>query len=582
MSPVEIKDSRRLTGPNILWDHAGAVLEAYGPEAEVEALVSAWRRHVRAMLDAVGWPSEEPAYRHFPGGASLAISAPIDVLYSATEVNEWAVETASAEISGRETPDLEEGVSRLRREIEGERSSALLALRDAAREHDVVFFSDDHRATIGLGKGSLTFGVKELPDPGSIDWTRVSDIPVAMITGTNGKSTTVRLVGAMVRAEGLIEGYSSTDGIVVDGVTVERGDYSGPEGARAVLRNKRVEAAVLETARGGMLRRGLPIPRADAALVTNVAEDHLGEFGIHDLPSLIETKLVVRRAVGQKGVLVLNADDPGLRARGADLGVPVAWFSLDIDRSGLRRDILEGSEAAWLEGEKLVRMRNWHREEVIPVGEIPVTLNGAARHNIANALSAILVGGRLGLSLEAMAVGLRRFAASPEENPGRGNLFELNGVTALVDFAHNAHGFRSLFEMAAALPVKRRLIILGQAGDRSNASILEQVSITWKAGFDRIIIKEMEVYLRGRRKGEIPGLIEAELRRLGVGDAVIGHADCEIEAVRQALGWARPGDLLLLLVYAERKETFELLRELQKAGWRPGKPLPVETRVVTF
>jgi UDP-N-acetylmuramyl tripeptide synthase len=572
---IEIRDSRRLTGPHLIGGRAGAVLEIYGPDVEVEALAGAWRGRVRRILDAVGWAGEETAVRRFTGGASLFMSAPIDALYAACEINEWAVEAATAEVNGTGAPGMVEATRRLVREIEGERNPALLALRDAAARHRVAFLSDDDHASIGLGRGSLTFSVKEIPDPESIDWSGVGDIPLALVTGTNGKSTTVRLLASMVRAAGRTGGFSSTDGLVVGDELIEAGDYSGPEGARAILRHRDVEVAILETARGGILRRGLPVRRADAALVTNVGEDHLGEYGVNDLSTLIEAKLVVRRVVGEEGLLVLNADDPGLHARRPEPGVPTAWFSLDVNRPGLMRHVAQGGTAAWLENDLLVWKGGGGRHYgIVRVDEIPIALGGAARHNIANALAAIVVAGRFGLSNEAMAEGLRRFEGTPEENPGRGNVFRLGGVTAIVDFAHNAHGFRSLFEMAGALPARRRLILLGQAGDRTDASILEQAAITWEARPDRIIIKEMEKYLRGREKGEIPGMIESELRRLGAGDDVIGRAACEIDAVRDALAWSRPGDLLLLLVYADREETFDLLRRLLDEGWKPGDPLP--------
>jgi hypothetical protein len=292
---IEVKESRRLTGPNLLWDYPGAGLEVYGPETEVEALTVGWRRYVRDMLNAIGWSAEDVAHRRFTGGASLALSAPIDALYSATEVNEWAVEAALAEIGGREIPDLEKNAENLRQAISDEVNPSLLALRDMAVARGASFLSDDDYVSIGLGKGSMTFAVKETPSPESIDWTRVSDVPVALVTGTNGKSTTVRLLAGMVRAAGFSEGFSSTDGIVVNGEMVERGDYSGPEGARSILRNRGVEIAILETARGGILRRGLPVRRARTALVTNVGEDHLGEYGVNDLDTLIKTKLVVHR-----------------------------------------------------------------------------------------------------------------------------------------------------------------------------------------------------------------------------------------------------------------------------------------------
>ncbi len=570
---MEIRDSRRLTGPNILWDRLGAALEIYGPEAEVRAVTVAWRGHVVEMLDAVGWNQEGAACQAFKGGCRLAISAPVDALYAATEVNEWAVDAAFAEVKGREGPDFKETLSRLREEIEREQNPSMMAMKEAASAHGVTFLSDDDYVSIGLGKGSRTFSSGRIPDPGSIDWTSIHDIPVAMITGTNGKSTTVRLVASMLRSAGLREGFSSTDGVVIDGMTAESGDFSGPEGARMVLRNEQVEAAVLEIARGGILRRGLPLGKADVVLVTNVAEDHLGEYGVNDLTSMVDAKLVVRRAVGAKGCLVLNADDANLRERGRDTGVPVAWFSLDIDRAGILPHVTAGGEAAWLEGGVLVWFREGRKSPILSVEEIPIAAGGIARYNVANAMAAMLVGGHLGLGDDALAGGLRSFSGTSDENPGRGNVFEINGVTAIVDFAHNAHGFRALFETAEGIPAARRLVILGQAGDRSDSSIMEQVRVTWEAGFDRIIIKEMEAYLRGRKKGEVPRLIESELRRLGATSGQIGRAGCEIDAVRQALRWSRPGDLLLLLVYAERSETFDLLNRLRDSRWRPGDQL---------
>lgn len=575
MTEIEVKDSRRLTGPNLLWDRAGAGLEVFGPDEVVEPLISSWRKQARRMLDAVGWKTEDVATRRFPGGATLALSAPMDALYSATEINEWAVEAARAVVEGeRLDSGFDEEASRIREEIAGEINPPLSALQAAASDHGVSFLCDDEYASIGLGKGSLTFPVHEIPDPESIDWSRIHDIPLALITGTNGKSTTVRLLASISRAHGMAEGFSSTDGIIIDAEIVEQGDYSGPEGARCVLRNQNVEVAILEIARGGILRRGLPVRHADVALVTNVAEDHLGEYGVTDLAALVETKLIVHRAIGPDGLLVLCADDSGLRARGKTPGVPTAWFSLDSGRSNLMELLGDGGEVAWVEDGFLVRSRGVNLERIVQVDEIPITLGGAARHNIANALAAVLVAGKLNIPAAAISLGLKSFDGTPQENPGRGNVFELGGVTAIVDFAHNAHGFRSLFEMADALPARRWLVLFGQAGDRTDASILEQVAITWKAHPDRVIIKEMDAYLRGREKGEVTGLIESELRRLGAGDDMIGRADSEIEAVRQSLQWARPGDLLLLLVYSERKETFELLQHLQEIGWRPGERLP--------
>ena len=311
---MEVRDSRRLTGPNILTDGPGAVLdiafEAEDDAADSAAAIDAWRRWLRRILTAVGWEDARDFDRTFPGGASLAFRAPIDALYAATEVNEWAWEAAGIELDGAATPDLDEAVERLRRTIADEVSPKLLALRDAAREHDVAFLSDDDHTSVGLGAGSRTWPVDGLPDPEQVPWDEIYDIKVGLVTGTNGKTTTVRLLGAIIRAAGAVPGLSSTDWIAAGDDILDRGDYSGPGGARRVLRDPRVECAILETARGGMLRRGLAVDASDVALITNVAEDHLGEFGIHDLDALAACKFIVAKGARR---LVLNADDPVAR-----------------------------------------------------------------------------------------------------------------------------------------------------------------------------------------------------------------------------------------------------------------------------
>jgi UDP-N-acetylmuramyl tripeptide synthase len=565
-----MRDSRRLTGPNLIWERPGAILDAACPDDKVDALIDAWEDRARRILDSVGWESERVSARRFAGGASLVISAPVDALYAATEVNEWAFEAARA----RTAPDLREGAARLRQLIQNERNPALLALSAAATERGVAFLSDDEEVSVGLGRGSRTWPVSDIPSPSEVDWTAVSDIPVALITGTNGKSTTVRLLASIARESGKVAGMTCTDGIEVGDELVDKGDYSGPAGARAVLRDRRVEVALLETARGGILRRGLGVRRATAALVTNVGEDHLGEFGVADFQSLVDTKLVVRRAIGPGGRLVLNAEDPALLARGKEIDLPVAWFSTRSLPGELTGSAGDAGNAAFVEEGKMILRRQGQQEILAEVEEIPASLGGAARHNVSNALAAALVADALGSTTQEIAAGLKAFTSDPARNPGRGNLFDLGGALVMIDFAHNPHGLRALFDMAAALPAKRRLVLLGQAGDRDDGSILALVRETWKARPDRILIKEMTKYLRGREPGEVAGMIEAELRRLGAGSHQMERASSEMEGVRKALAWARPGDLLLLLSHSDRSTLLKLMARLRDRGWRPGERLP--------
>ncbi len=231
-------------------------------------------------------------------------------------------------------PDFDEAVEAVRRSAAEEANDELMWLIDEAAAHGKTLLWDDDHVSVGLGRGSQTWPVRDIPD--AIDWDALHDIPVGVATGTNGKTTTVRLAMHILRAAGLNVGLSSTDWVAVNETVIDRGDWSGPGGARAVLREKNVDIAILETARGGLLRRGLGVERADAALITNISEDHLGDFGSRDLDELLEVKWIVSRAVESGGRLILNADDALLRSRAAQYTGERVWFSLEADNEVVR------------------------------------------------------------------------------------------------------------------------------------------------------------------------------------------------------------------------------------------------------
>jgi UDP-N-acetylmuramyl tripeptide synthase len=332
-----------------------------------------------------------------------------------------------------------------------------------------------------------------------------------------------------------------------------------------------VQLAVLETARGGLLRRGLSVDRAAVAVVTNVADDHLGEFGIHDLEALADVKLLVTRALRPGASAVLNGDDPRLRARGERLGAPVVWFTLEPDAPWLARHLKSGGRAALYADRALVLAEGSGRTAVARVDDVPIAVGGAARHNVANALAAVAASAALGLPHEAITRGLARFGTAEEENVGRANVMELGGVQVVVDYAHNPHGLAALAEMVAAMPARRRLVLLGQAGDRSDASIRELARAALALRPDRFVLKEMDRYLRGRRPGEVTELMADELLRAGVPPEHIGRPGDELAAVRDALAWARPGDVLLLTVHQDRPVVLALLERLRGEEWSAGE-----------
>ena len=262
---MKVHDSRRFSGINVIWDRPGAVIEVELDVGAADDAIRVWREQARRMLDAVGWADEQTSSRTVEGGVMLALSAPPDTLYAATEVNDWAWDAADAVLSGCGAPPLDEAVDRLSRAIASESNPRLRALAAAAAKRGVGFLHGEDAVTVGLGAGSRTWPEDDLPDAGDVDWPSIHDVPVALVTGTNGKSTTVRLTAAIAKAAGRCPGLCSSDWVRVGDDILESGDFSGPGGARMALRDRRTEIAVLEVARGGLMRRGLAVARADAA-----------------------------------------------------------------------------------------------------------------------------------------------------------------------------------------------------------------------------------------------------------------------------------------------------------------------------
>jgi cyanophycin synthetase len=558
----------------LLLDGPGAVLDVRIEESVRGEAVAAWERAARRFLDAVGWPDEQIRTRSFPGGVSLAFSAPLDCLYAATDLNERAWATALAELRGEKPPDFRAGVASVLDDAASQRNPPVVRLGQEAQSRGLTFLVGEDLVSVGTGTGALLWPLSEPPQPPEVDWTSAHEVPIALVTGSNGKTTVVRLLGAMLEDAGKTPGLTSTDGVTIGRELLEQGDFAGPSGARMVLRHQQVEAAVLETARGGILRRGLPVDRADVAVITNIADDHLGEFGIETLPDLADTKMVVAKVLGSQGTLVLNADDPLLVERSVKAVARLVWFSLRPDSGIVVRHVETGGTAVVLENETVVIRQGDSRTTVAPVAEIPITYSGVARHNIANVLAATAAAVGLGLDPSAIGTAVRRFGTGMDDNPGRANLLEVGGIRILLDFAHNPHGMAALVNLARTLPATHRLMLIGQAGDRSDEAIRALARASWELGLDYVIVKDMEEYLRGRAPGEVPGIMADEFMRLGLPETQLSRAEDEVSGVRTALEWARPGDLLVLAVHEDRRSVLALLDQLSAYGWRAGEALP--------
>ncbi len=529
----------------------------------------------------------------------MALAAPVDQLFTATEINEWAFCAALVEAdpvrwnqlegalieAAREAatyvpmsvafavapPVLEEpaAFSRFTTLSKIESAPRLRNLVAAANERALLHVLDETQLTLGSGAGGRTWPVDALPEVSEVPWAELRNVPAALVTGSNGKTTTVRLLAACVRAHGWRDGYNCTDGLFIQGEQIEGGDYSGPVGTRTVLRDSRVEAAILETARGGILRRGLAAERAHVAVITNISSDHFGEYGVHDLAGLADVKLVVASVVDDKGLLVLNADDPILLARAQELDCPIGWFARDYNHPTLQAHRDRGGSTSGVRDHRLVVSRNMDEQALGAIADMPLTVGGSAEYNVSNIAGAALAALKLGVSATTVAEVLARFGADPADNPGRLMRYDYRGAQVLIDYAHNPEGLSGLMSVAARLPRTGRLaVLLGQAGNRENADIERLAATAARFQPDFIVIKETEAYLRGRALGETPALIRVALLHAGVPDAALEMCSSEIGAVRRVLEWARPGDVLVMPVHDRlvRAEAIALVAQSNARG----------------
>lgn len=558
---IGLLDSRRLTGPNLFWDRPGAILDVAIEGIPADQLISAWAKEAGVLMEAVGWPAEHICSRVFDGGASLVIGAPVDVLYAACELNEVAFNRAVANLKGEPATDSSDSIKALSGLIAKERKPALLLMQTAAARHHVPFLWDDEMVSVGFGKTSRTWPVDRVPKPESVDWPAIGSVPLGIVTGTNGKSTTVRLAAEILAKAGLRAGITSTDYIRVGEQILERGDFSGPGGARTLLRHPQSEVVVLEVARGGLLRRGIGVEHADAALITNIAADHMGEYGINTLAEMSETKFIVRRALSPEAPLILNFDDPESVRMAAALDMRIIWFGRDARHPVLRRHLEKQGQAAYLSDAWLVLAEAGKTRKIVRSKDVPITFGGAARYNISNALGAMALCSILGADDEALAAGLKSFSGDAAVNPGRGNLFEKNGIRIFIDFAHNEHGLKAISDTVRALKARRNIVLMGQAGDRTDADIQAFVKAACALKPARLLSCDMPGYERGRAPFEVAGLIRQFAIAEGLPQETVTIFKSPVEGVKNALMAAQEGDCLVLLALIQRDEVLAMVRE---------------------
>lgn len=381
------------------------------------------------------------------------------------------------------------------------------------------------------------------------------------VTGTNGKTTTTRLIAHIARLAGWRTGWCSSTGVYIDGVDVLQGDYSGPSGARRVLTEPGLDLAVLETARGGILLRGLAYESNHVGVFINVSGDRLGHLGVHTVEGLARVKSVVVQVTRPEGYAVLNADDPLVLAQREVIRAQPFLISQHATNPEIIAHVGSGGRAVVVDAGNVVALHGEASTVIAPVASIPITFGGRARPMIENALCGVAACLAIGLNRDTVRRGVQSFRNSADQNPGRLNLFRAGEAMVIVDFAHNEAGLQALLDFAGTLkqPGGRIIAVIGTAGDRTDEALrgIGRIAATRS---DLVIVKGTKKYLRGRDLQELIDLYIQGIQSAGTAPAAI--EPMELPALRRALDLAQPGDVIAIMAHEQVEEIVAQLRRI--------------------
>ena len=403
-----------------------------------------------------------------------------------------------------------------------------------------------------------------------------SRVPIAAVTGTNGKTTTARMLAHIAKMAGYTPGLTTTDGVYIDGQRTVEGDMTGPVSARMVLADPTIDFAVLETARGGLLRAGMGVSEVNVGAVINVASDHLGLKGIDTLEQLAEIKRIVVEVA--EDCAVLNADDPNVLKMSAYTDAKViCYVTMNPSHPLVREHIRAGGRACALEqgvnGHMITLYDKGSHIPLLWTHLIPATLEGRALHNVQNAMIAAAMGYSMGIKLDAIRQGLRTFDTTFFQAPGRMNVFNEHPFKVIMDYAHNAHAVGMMADLAQRLDASRRIVVLAGPGDRRDQDLIE-IAGAVAGKFDHYICRRDDS-LRGRDGDEVPRILAKALREAGVADAAISLIPDEQEAIEAGLQMGKPGDLLVIFADALTRSWKQIIR-FQPDGAMPKSSKPAE------
>ncbi len=391
-------------------------------------------------------------------------------------------------------------------------------------------------------------------------------IPIIAITGTNGKTTTTRLIAHITKSAGYKVGYTTSDGVYIQNQMMMKGDCTGPLSAQFVLKDPTVDFAVLECARGGILKSGLAFQQCDIAIVTNISADHMGLGGIESMEQMAQVKAVVAETVVKHGYTILNADDDLVYAMRKTLECNVAFFSMDENNPRIKRHCKSGGLAAVFENGYVTIMKGTWKIRVQKVSEIPITYGGKALHNVMNTLPAVLATYLYrNIKVADIKLALETFIPSPTQTPGRLNLFQFKNFQFLADYAHNPAGLQLLCDFISKLDVKQKIGIISGTGDRRDEDIKEIGRISSRY-FDEIIIRQ-DKHLRGRTAENIVNLLVEGINEDQTKKIPVTIIYNEKEAIMHAYNLVKPGSLITIMcdVVAEALDLIKSLKEKEDA-----------------
>jgi cyanophycin synthetase len=400
-----------------------------------------------------------------------------------------------------------------------------------------------------------------------------SRVPIAAITGTNGKTTTSRMLAHITKMAGYTPGLTTTDGVYIDGQRTVEGDMTGPVATRMVLADPKIDIAVLEIARGGLLRAGMGVPFINVGAVLNVKSDHLGMKGIDTLAQLAEVKRILVEVA--RDCAVLNADDEHVIRMSAHTDAKhLCYVTTNPQHAVVREHIRAGGRACALEagvnGQMITLYDKGRHIPLMWTHLIPATLEGRAMHNVQNAMFAAAVAFSLDIKLDAIRQGLRTFDTTFFQAPGRMNVYDEHPFKVIFDYAHNAHAVEAMADLAGRLDVRgRRIVVVAGPGDRRDEDI-RAIAEAVAGRFDHYICRRDDG-LRGRASDEVPKMIATVLRERGVAEAAITIIPDEQEAIDAALKMGQPGDLLLVFADALTR-SWKQVTKFRAAGAAPAQP----------